>query len=67
MHFSVEKTYYGLSYAKKRKYDLLSTIYMYTMGQIIYSHYRFRAQSLTSNRKAWFRYPASLVRRFWEM
>ena len=29
MHFSVEKTYYGLSYAKKRKYDLLSTIYVY--------------------------------------
>ena len=28
---------------------------------------RFGAQSRTSNRKAWFRYPASLVRRFWEM
>ena len=27
----------------------------------------YRAQSRTSNRKAWFRYPASLVRRFWEM
>ena len=27
----------------------------------------FRAQSRKSNRKAWFRYPASLVRRFWEM
>ena len=26
-----------------------------------------RAQSHTSKRKAWFRYPASLVRRFWEM
>ena len=27
MHFSVEKTYYGLSYAiKKRKYDLLTYI-----------------------------------------
>ena len=28
---------------------------------------KFRAQSRTSNHKAWFRYPASLVRRFWEM
>ena len=27
----------------------------------------FRVQSCTSNRKAWFRYPASLVRKFWEM
>ena len=27
----------------------------------------YRAQSRTSNRTAWFRYPASLVRRFWEM
>ena len=26
-----------------------------------------RVQSRTSNHKAWFRYPASLVRRFWEM
>ena len=25
------------------------------------------AQSRTSNHKAWFRYPASLVRKFWEM
>ena len=25
------------------------------------------AQSRTSNRKAWFRYPASLVWKFWEM
>ena len=24
-----------------------------------------RAQSRTSNHKAWFRYPASLVRKFW--
>ena len=27
----------------------------------------FRVQSRTSNHKAWFRYPTSLVRRFWEM
>ena len=27
----------------------------------------YRAQSRTSNHKAWFRYPVSLVRKFWEM
>ena len=30
-------------------------------------HFNLGAQSRTSNRKAWFRYPASLVRKFWEM
>ena len=49
-----------------------------TMSQVIFSKMycgkirlqkrgRLWAQSRTSNRKAWFRYPASLVRRFWEM
>ena len=28
---------------------------------------QLRAQSRTSKHKAWFRYPASLVRKFWKM
>ena len=61
-------TGWGLKNVRNRKY-LLYVISGSVLNQIcqIYHKWQLWVQSRTPNSKAWFRYLASLVRRFWEM
>ena len=53
-------------YKQEQTFELKLKVW-FVMMKIIKLNKSVRAQSRTSNRKAWFRYPASLVRKFWEM
>ena len=67
---TVWTAYFGDSHATAGKVSHsvgLSIVQVRIVFQSTKKKLILRAQSCTSNHKAWFRYPASLVGRFWEM